>query len=119
LNPGCHSDCQSTAGLRFLPEASSEFFLGIGIPRRLRDLGVARSQLRGFAEKAFSIKRTLRVNPQPVTVEKMWDFGGSFLGRRGFFGENNQPRKQIGAGKCPFPDCPESDKKIDFLKISS
>jgi alcohol dehydrogenase class IV len=43
----------------------------IGIPRRLRDLGVSHLQLRDFAEKAFSIKRILRVNPQPVTVEKM------------------------------------------------
>jgi alcohol dehydrogenase len=43
----------------------------IGIPRRLRDLGVERSQLREFAEKAISIKRILRVNPRPVTIEKM------------------------------------------------
>jgi alcohol dehydrogenase class IV len=40
----------------------------IGIPSRLRDLGVQRSQLKGFAEKALSIKRILRVNPRPVTL---------------------------------------------------
>jgi alcohol dehydrogenase len=40
----------------------------IGIPRRLRDLGVTESQLRPFAEKAFAIRRILRVNPRPVTV---------------------------------------------------
>jgi alcohol dehydrogenase class IV len=40
----------------------------IGIPLRLRDLGVAAAQLRPFAEKAFSIQRILRVNPRPVTV---------------------------------------------------
>jgi alcohol dehydrogenase class IV len=40
----------------------------IGIPLRLRDLGVQRSQLRPFAEKAFGIQRILRVNPRPVTV---------------------------------------------------
>ncbi|MBV9124718.1 MAG: iron-containing alcohol dehydrogenase [Planctomycetes bacterium] len=40
----------------------------IGIPRRLRDLGVREEQLRPFAEKAFGIKRILRVNPRPVTV---------------------------------------------------
>jgi alcohol dehydrogenase class IV len=40
----------------------------IGIPQRLRDLGVKESQLRPFAEKAVSIKRILRVNPRPVTV---------------------------------------------------
>jgi alcohol dehydrogenase class IV len=43
----------------------------IGIPLRLRDLGVTESQLRIFAEKAFSIKRILRVNPRPVTVEDL------------------------------------------------
>jgi alcohol dehydrogenase class IV len=41
----------------------------IGIPERLRDLGVQESQLRPFAEKAFTIKRILRVNPRPVTVD--------------------------------------------------
>jgi alcohol dehydrogenase class IV len=40
----------------------------IGIPARLRDLGVRPEQLRPFAEKAFGIKRILRVNPRPVTV---------------------------------------------------
>jgi alcohol dehydrogenase class IV len=43
----------------------------IGIPQRLRDLGVKESQLRGFAEKAAGIKRILRVNPRPVTVEDL------------------------------------------------
>jgi alcohol dehydrogenase class IV len=41
----------------------------IGIPTRLRDLGVKEQQLRPFAEKAFGIKRILRVNPRTVTVE--------------------------------------------------
>jgi alcohol dehydrogenase class IV len=39
----------------------------IGIPQRLRDLGVRDEQLRPFAEKAFGIKRILRVNPRTVT----------------------------------------------------
>ncbi len=43
----------------------------IGIPNRLRDLGVRQEQLRPFAEKAFGIKRILRVNPRPVTVEDL------------------------------------------------
>jgi alcohol dehydrogenase len=34
----------------------------IGIPTRLRDLGVKESMLAGFAEKAFAIKRLMRVN---------------------------------------------------------
>jgi alcohol dehydrogenase class IV len=41
----------------------------IGIPARLRDLGVTQSQLRPFAEKAAAIRRILRVNPRPVTVD--------------------------------------------------
>ncbi|HTU89728.1 MAG TPA: iron-containing alcohol dehydrogenase [Gemmataceae bacterium] len=43
----------------------------IGIPLRLRDIGVTESQLRPFAEKAFAIKRILRVNPRPATVEDL------------------------------------------------
>ncbi|MEX0713250.1 MAG: iron-containing alcohol dehydrogenase, partial [Pirellulales bacterium] len=41
----------------------------IGIPERLRQLGVRREQLAGFAEKALGIKRILRVNPRPVTYD--------------------------------------------------
>ncbi|MSR59458.1 MAG: iron-containing alcohol dehydrogenase [Planctomycetaceae bacterium] len=40
----------------------------IGIPQRLRDLGVTEEQLPVFAEKSFAVKRILRVNPRPVTV---------------------------------------------------
>ena len=43
----------------------------IGIPHRLRDLGVREDQLRPFAEKAFGIKRILRVNPRPVTADDL------------------------------------------------
>jgi alcohol dehydrogenase class IV len=43
----------------------------VGTPQRLRDLGVSEAQLRPFAEKAFTIKRILRVNPRPVTVEDL------------------------------------------------
>jgi alcohol dehydrogenase class IV len=43
----------------------------IGIPLRLRDIGVRREQLRSFAEKAITIKRILRVNPRPATVEDL------------------------------------------------
>jgi alcohol dehydrogenase class IV len=39
----------------------------IGIPKRLRDLGIGREQLPVFAEKAFAIKRLMNTNPrQPV-----------------------------------------------------
>jgi alcohol dehydrogenase class IV len=43
----------------------------IGVPLRLRDLGVKEEQLRSFAEKAFAVKRILRVNPRAVTVEDL------------------------------------------------
>lgn len=43
----------------------------IGIPLRLRDLGVKEEQLRSFAEKASGIKRILRVNPRPVTADDL------------------------------------------------
>jgi alcohol dehydrogenase class IV len=36
----------------------------IGIPTRLRDLGVTEAMLPAFAEKAFAIKRLMRVNPR-------------------------------------------------------
>ncbi len=43
----------------------------VGIPRRLRDLGVREDWLRPFAEKAHGIRRILRVNPRPATVEDL------------------------------------------------
>lgn len=36
----------------------------IGIPTRLRDIGVTEEMLPGFAERAFGIKRLMRVNPR-------------------------------------------------------
>ena len=36
----------------------------IGIPLRLRDIGVKEDMLPGFAAKAFAIKRLMRVNPR-------------------------------------------------------
>ena len=43
----------------------------IGIPRRLRDIGVKEEQLRPFAEKACGIQRILRVNPRPATADDL------------------------------------------------
>jgi alcohol dehydrogenase class IV len=43
----------------------------VGIPTRLRDLGVKENQLRSFAEKALGIKRILRVNPRTPTLEDL------------------------------------------------
>lgn len=41
----------------------------IGIPARLRDIGVREEQLGSFAEKAAGIRRILRVNPRLPSVE--------------------------------------------------
>jgi alcohol dehydrogenase len=41
----------------------------IGIPSRLRDLGVKEEQLRPFADKAFGLKRLMRVNPRYPTAQ--------------------------------------------------
>ncbi len=43
----------------------------IGIPARLRDIGIKPEQLRGLAEKTFGIKRILRVNPRSVSVDEI------------------------------------------------
>jgi alcohol dehydrogenase class IV len=52
-------------------EAVVKLRADIGIPNRLRELGVQVQQLRGFAEKAFGITRILRVNPRTVTQEDL------------------------------------------------
>jgi alcohol dehydrogenase class IV len=43
----------------------------IGVPDRLREIGVKEAQLSGFAEAAFGIKRMLRVNPRQATVQDL------------------------------------------------
>jgi alcohol dehydrogenase class IV len=43
----------------------------IGVPGRLRTLGLTEAQLPALAEKAFAVKRILRVNPRPVTCEDL------------------------------------------------
>lgn len=40
----------------------------LAIPTRLRDLGVRRDQLPLLAEKTFTIKRLLRLNPRPAAL---------------------------------------------------
>jgi alcohol dehydrogenase class IV len=41
----------------------------IGIPARLRDLGVTEAMLPGFAESAFGLKRLMRTNPRTPTAD--------------------------------------------------
>jgi alcohol dehydrogenase class IV len=36
----------------------------VGVPGKLREFGAKEEQLAGFAEKAFAIKRLVRVNPR-------------------------------------------------------
>jgi alcohol dehydrogenase len=46
----------------------------IGIPLRLRDIGVTEAMLPGFAEKAYAIKRLMRVNPRmPQSAREIED----------------------------------------------
>jgi alcohol dehydrogenase class IV len=44
--------------------AIEQLRVDIGIPTRLRDIGVKEEMLPGFATKAFAIKRLMRVNPR-------------------------------------------------------
>jgi alcohol dehydrogenase len=44
--------------------AIEQLRVDIGIPSRLRDIGVKEEMLPGFASKAFAIKRLMRVNPR-------------------------------------------------------
>jgi alcohol dehydrogenase len=48
-------------------EAVDRLRARIGVPARLRDLGVTREMLPAFADKAASIRRILRVNPREAT----------------------------------------------------
>jgi alcohol dehydrogenase class IV len=43
----------------------------IKIPARLRDINVRPENLLPMAEKAFAIKRVLRVNPRTVSLEDL------------------------------------------------
>ncbi len=52
-------------------EAVEKLKRDIGIPERLRDIGIKREQLRTLAEKTFAIKRITRVNPRTATVQEL------------------------------------------------
>lgn len=70
---------ESIAGLE--PEAAADRAIDaverlrarIGIPHRLRELGVSAEQLPGFAAKAAGIRRILRVNPRPAAEAEILD----------------------------------------------
>ncbi len=64
---GSHTPEGAIAGIERLRQ-------DIGIPLRLRDLGVTEDMLTGFAEKAFGIKRLMRVNPRtPQSADEILD----------------------------------------------
>jgi alcohol dehydrogenase class IV len=60
-----------TAAAHRAVDAIHELKAAIGIPERLRDLGVTLDQLPEFASKAFGIKRILRVNPRSVSEQDL------------------------------------------------
>ena len=52
--------------------AVEQLRIDIGIPTRLRDLGVTHEMLPRFADKAFAIKRLMRTNPRtPSSAEEL------------------------------------------------
>jgi alcohol dehydrogenase class IV len=52
-------------------QAVKQLKSAIGIPTRLRDIGVREEQLALFADKAFAVKRILRVNPISPTRQQL------------------------------------------------
>ena len=49
-------------------QATSEFIRGLGLPQRLRDLGIPKADLPSIAAEAIQSK-SVRANPRPVTVD--------------------------------------------------
>ena len=76
---GCSGDdvagpSRTTSGRARRSRRSSNSARDIGIPTRLRDIGVTEDMLPGFAEKAFAIKRLMRVNPRmPQSEDEILD----------------------------------------------
>lgn len=60
-------ECPASTDMSFLANAAvdavQKLCADIGIPTRLRDLGVQADMLPGFADRAFAIQRLMRVNP--------------------------------------------------------
>lgn len=53
-------------------QAVARLAADIGIPARLRDLGVTEDMLPGFAGRAFAVKRLMRVNPRmPQSADEL------------------------------------------------
>jgi alcohol dehydrogenase class IV len=67
------SHCDAPQAAELAIAAVERLKATIGIPTRLRELGVKPEQLPVFAERAFGIKRILRVNPRAPTVAEIED----------------------------------------------
>jgi 1,3-propanediol dehydrogenase len=48
--------------------AVSEFVRGLGVPQRLRDLGIPEADLPSIAQESLSSK-SVQANPRPVTLQ--------------------------------------------------
>ncbi len=67
LNPRADGESDADAA-----DAVAKICAAVGIPTRLRDLGVTEDMLPGFADKAFAVKRLLRVNPRmPQSADEL------------------------------------------------
>lgn len=62
-----HGDATASASPEDGIAAVEQLCRDVGIPARLRDLGVRQEQLAEFAEKAYLIRRLRRVNPRDTT----------------------------------------------------
>lgn len=61
---------EEAAGLAGIAEVE-RIRTAIGIPSRLREIGVRRDQLPLFARKSFEIKRLMRLNPRPPSEQDL------------------------------------------------
>jgi alcohol dehydrogenase class IV len=52
-------------------EAVQRLKADIGIPMRLRDVGVQEADLRGLAEATVPFTRLLRLNPRPLDADSL------------------------------------------------
>jgi alcohol dehydrogenase class IV len=64
LFPGAYRSAEPEDMAEHVIQAVEQLRRDIGIPTRLRDIGVTEDMLPGFAAKAFAIKRLMRVNPR-------------------------------------------------------
>jgi len=65
------ADLDTEAAAERAVQAVEKLKADLGIPARLRDLGVKTEHFRPFAEKAFSLKRLMRVNPRYPTQDEI------------------------------------------------